>query len=162
MIYYTAVKEARARVWFYVLCEGEVHTMYKCQSYWTGTGSRSLQHVSQRQRAQVMTRYRVAVVSQQSADLYWSAICVSFATLPPFWWDSKFGNVHAPKMSQFVHRFQNCFCFHSRTFPSMWCGYFFHFNRNFNGKIALKSLFEVRFSFLSCFFGGGLGTLKWS
>ena len=35
-----------------------------------------------------------------------------------FWWNSKFANVHAPKMSQFVHRFQNCFCFRVRTFPS--------------------------------------------
>ena len=28
-----------------------------------------------------------------------------------FCWNSKFGNMHDPKMSQFVHIFQNCFCF---------------------------------------------------
>ena len=30
----------------------------------------------------------------------------------------KITSLHTPKMSQFVHRYQNCFCFCSRTFPS--------------------------------------------
>ena len=58
-----------------------------------------------------------------------------------FWWNSKLANVHAPKMSQFFHRFQNCFCFCSRTFPS-YVGTFFCFNGNYNGKTA-KNLFTA-------------------
>ena len=41
-----------------------------------------------------------------------------------FCWNSKFGNMHAPKMSRFVQIFQNCFCFRSRTFSSHVGNYF--------------------------------------
>ena len=43
--------------------------------------------------------------------------------------------MHAPKLIYFAHRFQNYFCFCSRTFPSHG-GSFFGFNGNFNGKMT--------------------------
>ena len=35
-----------------------------------------------------------------------------------FWWNLAFQFLHGFKLFHFVHRFQNCFCFRSTTFPS--------------------------------------------
>ena len=67
-----------------------------------------------------------------------------------------------PKCHNLSTDFRTVFVFTLEPFLPCNVGTFFHFNRNFNRKIALKSLFEVRFSFLSRLFGGGLGPLKWS
>ena len=67
--------------------------------------------------------------------------------LPPtlgwflFWWNLAFQFLHGFKLFHFVHRFQNCFCFRSTTFPSAvrtFGQWLLVLHCNYNGAVAPK------------------------
>ena len=58
-----------------------------------------------------------------------------------FWWNLAFQFLHGFKLFHFVHRFQNCFCFRSTTFPSAvrtFGQWLLVLHCNYNGAVAPK------------------------
>ena len=58
-----------------------------------------------------------------------------------FWWNLAFQFLHGFKLFHFVHRFQNCFCFRSTTFPSAVRTFgqrLLVLHCNYNGAVAPK------------------------
>ena len=58
-----------------------------------------------------------------------------------FWWNLAFQFLHGFKLFHFVHRFQNCFCFCSTTFPSAVRTFgqrLLVLHCNYNGDVAPK------------------------